>query len=75
VRRRTLSGLILLSPASLTFDVIAVPPVFEVHTAVEIAARPEQVWRHVVTFSEIPEPQEWYFRTGIAYPKRALIEG
>ena len=36
---------------------------------------PEQVWKHIVTFSELPEPQEWFFRAGLAYPKLAHIEG
>ena len=44
-------------------------------SSIEIAATPEQVWRHVVTVSEIPEPQEWYFRVGVAYPTRARIHG
>jgi hypothetical protein len=48
---------------------------FEVRSAIEVAAPPETVWRHVVTFSELPPPREWYFRTGIAYPQRARIEG
>ena len=38
-----------------------------------VNARPEQVWKHVVTFSELPEPKEWYFHAGLAYPKRARI--
>jgi len=67
--------LLVLSPASLLWDVKAPPAVFEVRTAIEIAATPEQVWKHVVTFSELPEPTEWYFRAGIAYPQRARIEG
>jgi hypothetical protein len=29
----------------------------------------------VVTFSDLPEPTEWYLHTGLAYPKRARIEG
>ena len=40
-----------------------------------MAATPEQVWKHMVSFSRIPEPQEWFFRAGLAYPKRARIEG
>lgn len=50
-------------------------PVFEVRTAIEIAAPAETVWQNVVSFSELPEPKEWYFKTGLAYPKRARIEG
>jgi hypothetical protein len=29
----------------------------------------------VVTFSQLPEPTEWIFNTGIAYPIRAEIKG
>lgn len=48
---------------------------FEVKTAVEIDAPPEEVWKHVIAFSELPEPDEWIFRIGIAYPVRARIDG
>jgi uncharacterized membrane protein YhaH (DUF805 family) len=44
-------------------------------TAVEIAAPPARVWPHVVAFAELPEPTEWLFRTGVAYPQRARIDG
>jgi hypothetical protein len=52
-----------------------VPPAAEVRTVVEIAAAPDVVWRHVVTFSELREPPAWLFRLGIAYPRRATIDG
>ncbi|HWC96519.1 MAG TPA: SRPBCC family protein [Candidatus Sulfopaludibacter sp.] len=67
--------MLLLLPSGLLFDATAIPPVYAVHTAIEIAAPPEQVWKHVVTFSELPEPHEWYFRVGLAYPQRASILG
>lgn len=70
-----LAMMLLLTPASVVWDVKAPPPVFEVRSSVEIAASPEQVWNHVVTFSELPEPEEWFFHAGLAYPKRARIEG
>ncbi len=66
---------LLLSPASILWDAKAPPPVYAVRTAIEIAATPEQVWKHVVAFSELPEPREWYFQGGVAYPKRAHIDG
>lgn len=50
-------------------------PLFEVASAIEIDAPPEQVWPHVIGFSELPPPPDWYFRLGIAYPTRATIEG
>ena len=68
-------GMLLLLPPGILFDATAVPPVFEVRTSVVIAAPPEQVWRHVVSFPDLPAPHEWYFRAGLAYPTRTRIEG
>jgi len=51
------------------------PPLFVVRTAIEINAPPNRVWQQVVAFSEIPEPKEWLFRLGIAYPMRAEMRG
>ena len=51
------------------------PPLIPVRTMIEIDAPSETVWRHVVSFSELPSPEDWLFRTGIAYPMRARIEG
>ncbi len=50
-------------------------PLLRVITAVDVAAPPEQVWKNVVEFSELPAPDEWLFKLGIAYPVRASIEG
>jgi hypothetical protein len=80
-RKRTLASgtamlvLLPLSFGTMGFDVTAKPDVFEVRSSIEIAAPPERVWKHVVTFSELPTPEEWYFKTGIAYPVRARIDG
>jgi hypothetical protein len=77
------------APASAMLSVFLVPsllmgvedaarpeaPLIEVRTTVEIDAPPETVWIHVVSFGELPAPTEWIFRTGIAYPIRATIEG
>jgi hypothetical protein len=51
------------------------PPLFPVSTAVEVDAAPERVWKHVVEFSTLPKPDDWVFRTGVAYPVRATIDG
>lgn len=67
--------LMLLPAVSVPIDVTARPDLYEVRTAVEIAAPPEKIWPHVVSFSKLPAPDEWYFRSGIAYPIRARIEG
>ena len=44
-------------------------------TSVIIDAPVESVWKEVIEFSEIPEPEEFLFRVGIAYPINARIEG
>jgi uncharacterized membrane protein YhaH (DUF805 family) len=51
------------------------PPVWEVTSAVEVDAPPEAVWRQVVSFPPLPEPDDWAFRAGVAYPVRAEIAG
>ena len=50
-------------------------PVYEVTSELEIDAPPHRVWQYVIGFSDLPEPDPWYFKLGIAYPKRATIEG
>lgn len=50
-------------------------PLLAVKSSIEVNAPPARVWRHVVTFSELPAPTEWLFRAGIAYPLRAEIQG
>jgi hypothetical protein len=69
---------LLLLPVALAsagYDASVEPRVYDVTTSIEIAASPEVVWRHVVSYTDMPEPQEWVFRTGIAYPQRVRIEG
>ena len=50
-------------------------PTRVVMTAVEVNAPPAVVWRHVISFSEIQSAPAWYFRTGLAYPLRARLDG
>lgn len=50
-------------------------PLFEVKSSVIVNAPPERVWRHVVSFPELPAPTELLFRLGVAYPVRAEILG
>lgn len=51
------------------------PLLFTCETSTVVDAPPEAVWRHVVTFSDLDEPDDWLFRAGVAYPIRARIEG
>lgn len=48
---------------------------FMVRSSVIVNAPPEVVWKNVVSFSELPEPTEAMFKSGIAYPMRAEIVG
>lgn len=50
-------------------------PLLKVTTSIEVAAEPKRVWRHVVSFNELPAPKESLFALGIAYPIRAEIHG
>jgi hypothetical protein len=71
-----LSLAVLVLPALAILETPTAPvPLREVVTAIEVDAPPAAVWRHVVSFSELPEPGRWLFRLGIAYPRRARIDG
>lgn len=50
-------------------------PEHVVTSSVEIDAPPEAVWKYVVAFPDLAEPEDWFFRVGIACPMRARIEG
>jgi hypothetical protein len=51
------------------------PLLFTCVTSLVIDASPEDVWRNVVSFSELDPPTDWFFRAGVAYPKGARING
>ncbi len=48
---------------------------YVVMTPVVVDAPPEVVWDKVIEFPDLPSDEEWYFRLGIASPKRARIDG
>jgi uncharacterized membrane protein YhaH (DUF805 family) len=54
---------------------IPVPAPREVRSSVIIAAAPAVVWRNVIAFPPLPPPNELLFRTGIAYPLSARLDG
>jgi hypothetical protein len=72
-----LSALILFVPGVQISEHLAAPPpeTFIVRSSIDVHAPPQEVWNKVVTFSQIPPPAEWLFRSGIAYPIRAEIHG
>lgn len=72
--KKTLTGapgatLLLLFLIPLTgFAEKGMPPkLTSVTTSVEIDASPETVWKNVVEFPQLDEPEEFIFKTGIAY--------
>jgi uncharacterized membrane protein YhaH (DUF805 family) len=83
IQRRSIKGL----PASLIiFAVMPLlsgvehmaniqPPLHRVSTEIVINTSRQQVWNQLVTFNEMREPEELIFRSGIAYPIKAEIEG
>lgn len=76
--QRTMLALVIATlPVSLGAEwaVQSDPELFKVTSTVHIAAPPQSVWHHVVTFDELPEPTEWMFTHGVAYPTHARIEG
>lgn len=70
-------SLIVLLPLVMGFEHALPPPLplLAVKSSVIINAPPEQVWRNVVSFSELPPPTEMIFKLGVAYPIRAEING
>ncbi len=66
---------VLVAPLLLALEPRLPAPRHEVVSVVEIDAPPAVVWRHVVTFPDLPPPAEWLFRAGVAAPTRARIEG
>ena len=59
----------------LEYSVGEAPSLYEQKTSIVIKSDPQTVFKHVVSFSELPPPTEAMFKTGIAYPIRAEMHG
>jgi hypothetical protein len=46
-----------------------------VTTSIVIKASPDEVWKNVIAFPELKDPTAFIFKTGIAYPINATING
>ena len=70
-------GLALAVPAVMGAEFVwpRAAATYVVTTSVEIDAPRQQVWNHVIGFSDLPPPSDWLFHTGVAYPIRANIVG
>jgi uncharacterized membrane protein YhaH (DUF805 family) len=67
----------LLVPMLMVGEYLAPPevPLYVNTSSVVIKAPPQVVWKYLIDFPEMSAPREWVFRTGIAYPIRARIDG
>jgi len=61
-------GYLVPSMILRTQDLGSVPR--HVTTSIEVDAPPEAVWPNVIGFTEFQPPPEWFFKLGIAYPRR-----
>lgn len=67
--------LLLAIPLTSFVEKDMLPETTSVITSIEINATPEQVWKNVIEFPPLQEPQEFLFKAGISYPTNAVIEG
>jgi len=73
-----LASLVLAAPLLAGLDEArgsSPTPLYQVEDSVVVAAPRAVVWRKVVSFSELASPTEALFRLGVAYPRRARIDG
>ena len=68
-------SVLTLPLSTLALPQVSEPVLREVRSSIEISAPVEVVWQNVIAFPPIPEPDGILFRTGIAYPQSARIEG
>lgn len=66
---------ILIIPTMSFIEKDSKPNISKVTTSIIINASPEKVWKNVIEFPQLKEPEEFIFKTGIAYPINAKING
>jgi len=71
----TLLILICVIPSVSFVEKEIQPELTSVVSSIEINADAETVWKNVIEFPQLKEPDEFLFKTGIAYPINAKIEG
>lgn len=67
--------LVISIPLTAFMEKDAQPSLVSVTTAITIHAPAQEVWRHVIEFPKLSAPTEFIFKTGIAYPTDASMEG
>ncbi|MCU0422326.1 MAG: hypothetical protein MUC81_05890 [Bacteroidia bacterium] len=73
----TISFLILasLAPVADYMEPEAIPEQIAVTTSITINANPDRVWNNLIAFPKMEKPDEFIFKTGIAYPIQSTIVG
>ena len=74
---RIISTLIIMLPLCMGAEYAAhpEPTVFAVKSYVDVNAPEDIVWKNVIAFPLLPEPQDILFKAGVAYPTHAEIKG
>jgi uncharacterized membrane protein YhaH (DUF805 family) len=73
---RGTSAVLFLLPGIAGVEHLTRPePEWVVETEIHVAADIDAVWNCVIDFPDLPPPQAWYYRWGIACPIRAEISG
>ncbi|MFN3916534.1 MAG: hypothetical protein ACK4K0_02225 [Flavobacteriales bacterium] len=75
VNKKPKKGPSALFPLTAFIEKNQKPALTSVVTSIEIGADIHTVWKNVIEFPQLDEPTEFIFKTGIAYPIDAKIEG
>lgn len=67
--------LIGIIPTMAFIEKSSQPTLVSVVSSIQIDAPPQTVWKNVIEFPHLDEPEDFIFKTGIAYPINASIKG
>jgi hypothetical protein len=67
--------LVGIIPTTAFLEKDSSPTLVSVVSSIQIDAPPHVVWKNVIEFPQLDEPEDFIFKTGIAYPINARIKG
>ena len=67
--------LIGIIPTMAFIEKSSQPTLVSVVSSIQIDAPPQTVWKNVIEFPHLDQPEDFIFKTGIAYPINASIKG
>jgi hypothetical protein len=67
--------LVGIIPTTAFLEKDSPPTLVSVVSSIQIDAPPHVVWKNVIEFPQLDEPEDFIFKTGIAYPINARIKG